>query len=866
MIGMKELRGMSQPGDIVIGAVVPVHVDKMYPATIFTETPSSAICKTFRFENYQRIQALRFAVEEINKDPDLLPNITIGYQILDSCTVLQRALSGTLQLLTGHKEPVPNYRCQQAMPLAAIIGHSISTYSMMLAHILGLYRYPQISHFSTSSLLSDRTQFHSFFRTVPSDAFQCQGLAQLVLHFGWTWVGLVALDNDYGQQGIQMIKRDLLNAGACVAFTENIILNQQNRNAPQIARVIKESAAKVVVFFSTDIDLLFVLDEMLRQNISEKILVASEAWATSAFLAEDKYSKILSGTIGFALHSGTIPGFKDFLNSIHFSLSLDDELLKIFWEQAFGCQFQDQANATVTSEYSVKICTGSEDLGNIQNSYNDVSSLRVTYNVYTAVRVVAKALHDLSRCNDGEGPFCKGTCAYIGRFEPWQLLHYMKQVRLKTGSGTEFAFHENGDPTAVYDIINWQFSPLGKIQQVKVGSYDTGATAGDIFTVNISALHWSTGQKEQGLFLIVNSALQVPRSICSQSCPPGYSKAVLPGKPVCCFECFPCPHGEISNKTDSPYCFKCPWDMWPNIKRDSCLPKPREFLSYEDSLGETLATTSISSSLVPFAILVLFVHYKITPIVRANNYLLSCLLLVSLSLCFLCSLFFIGFPHPEMCRLRQVTFGMVFALCISCILAKTFMVVVAFKATKPNSSLKKWTRPRISYLIVVLCILIQTCLCTMWLLLSPPFFEENIRTKVGVVIVECNDGSSVAFWCMLGYLGLLASVSFFVAFLARRLPDSFNEAKFITFSMGTFLSVWISFIPATMSARGKYIVAMEIFAILSSTWALVVCMFVPKCFIILFRPNMNSREHLMGKEKRGSEKQACKQNNTTGRH
>ncbi|KAE8620416.1 hypothetical protein XENTR_v10010235 [Xenopus tropicalis] len=775
---MKELRGMSQPGDIVIGAVVPVHVDKMYPATIFTETPSSAICKTFRFENYQRIQALRFAVEEINKDPDLLPNITIGYQILDSCTVLQRALSGTLQLLTGHKEPVPNYRCQQAMPLAAIIGHSISTYSMMLAHILGLYRYPQISHFSTSSLLSDRTQFHSFFRTVPSDAFQCQGLAQLVLHFGWTWVGLVALDNDYGQQGIQMIKRDLLNAGACVAFTENIILNQQNRNAPQIARVIKESAAKVVVFFSTDIDLLFVLDEMLRQNISEKILVASEAWATSAFLAEDKYSKILSGTIGFALHSGTIPGFKDFLNSIHFSLSLDDELLKIFWEQAFGCQFQDQANATVTSEYSVKICTGSEDLGNIQNSYNDVSSLRVTYNVYTAVRVVAKALHDLSRCNDGEGPFCKGTCAYIGRFEPWQ----------------------------------------------------------------------------------------VPRSICSQSCPPGYSKAVLPGKPVCCFECFPCPHGEISNKTDSPYCFKCPWDMWPNIKRDSCLPKPREFLSYEDSLGETLATTSISSSLVPFAILVLFVHYKITPIVRANNYLLSCLLLVSLSLCFLCSLFFIGFPHPEMCRLRQVTFGMVFALCISCILAKTFMVVVAFKATKPNSSLKKWTRPRISYLIVVLCILIQTCLCTMWLLLSPPFFEENIRTKVGVVIVECNDGSSVAFWCMLGYLGLLASVSFFVAFLARRLPDSFNEAKFITFSMGTFLSVWISFIPATMSARGKYIVAMEIFAILSSTWALVVCMFVPKCFIILFRPNMNSREHLMGKEKRGSEKQACKQNNTTGRH
>ncbi|OCT59483.1 hypothetical protein XELAEV_18000905mg [Xenopus laevis] len=839
MIGMKELSAMSQSGDIIIGGVVPVHVDKTYPATSFTEKPSSAICKTFRFENYQRIQALRFAVEEINNDPNLLPNITLGYQIFDSCTVLQRALSGTLQILTGHKEPVPNYRCQQAVPLAAIIGHSISTYSMMLAHILGLYRYPQISHFSTSSLLSDRTQFHSFFRTVPSDAFQSQGLAQLVLHFGWTWVGLVATDNDYGQQGIQMIKRDILNAGACVAFTENIILSQKDRNAPQIALTIKQSTAKAVIFFSTDLDLLFVLDELLRQNISEKILVASEAWATSAFLAIDKYSGILSGTVGFALHSGTIPGFKDFLNSINPSSFLDDELLKTFWEQAFGCKFQEKTNATGPL---LKICTGSEELGNIQNSYNDVSGLRVTYNIYTAVQVIAKALHDLSRCIEGDGPFSQGTCANIRKFEPWQLLHYMKQVHLKTGSETEFFFHENGDPTAIYDIINWQFRPLGKIQQVKVGSYDMGATTGNIFSVNISALNWSTGQKE------------VPQSICSQSCQPGFSKAVLPGKPVCCFECVPCHQSEISNKTDSPYCSKCPWDMWPNSNRDRCLPKPREFLSYEDSLGKTLATASVSSSLVPVAILGLFIHYKITPIVRANNYLLSCLLLVSLSLCFLCSLFFIGYPQPETCHLRQVTFGMVFALCISCILAKTFIVVIAFKATKPDSSLKKWTRPRISYIIVFLCVVIQTFLCMIWLMLSPPFFEENISTKLGVVIVECNDGSSTAFWSMLGYLGLLASVSFFVAFLARRLPDSFNEAKFITFSMGTFLSVWISFIPASVSARGKYTVAMEIFAILSSTWALVVCMFVPKCFIILFRPNMNSREHIMGKERGCSHK------------
>ncbi|XP_053319866.1 extracellular calcium-sensing receptor-like [Spea bombifrons] len=832
-----ELTGMEMKGEIIIGAVLPIHVDKSYPKNNYTQKPAPAVCKTFRFENYQRAQAIRFTVEEINQDPDLLPNVTLGFRVFDSCTVLQRAVTGTLQLLTGQGQPQPNYHCQQDAPLAAIIGHSVSTYSILMAHILGLYRYPQISHFSTSSLLSDRTQFRSFFRTVPSDTFQSRGLAQLVLHFGWNWVGLVAIDNDYGQQGIQMIKRDILKAGACVAFTENIMISQQDRNAPHIARVIKESTAKVVVFFSTDIDLVHILDEMLKQNVTGKIWVASEAWATSPFLAVEKYSRFLSGTIGFALHSGTMSGFREFLNSIHPSMSVGREWVRLFWEEAFGCKFLDDINITNSQTPPIRECTGSENLQSLQNNYNDVSGLRVTYNVYTAVRVVAKALQDLNMCKNGEGPFSNGTCASLLNFKPWQLLHYMKKVRLVESSGRELFFNENGDPTAVYDIVNWQLGPKGRIRQVKVGSYDTSADTESIFTIDTNVVQWGTGGKE------------VPVSVCSQSCPPGFRKASINGQPVCCFQCIPCPSGEISNQTDSLDCSKCPWDMWPNVQQSSCIPKTREFLSYEDPLGATLAATSTSSSLVPFAVLVLFIHYKTTPIVRANNYSLSCLLLVSLSFCFLCSLAFIGYPQTEKCLLRQVTFGIVFALCVSCILAKTVMVVFAFRATRPGSSLKKWTNPLVSYVIVASCIIIQTFLCILWVFLSPPFLEHNIKIKPGIIVIECNEGSPVAFWCMLGYLGLLATVSFIVAFLARRLPDSFNEAKFITFSMLAFLSVWVSYIPASLSARGKYTVAMEIFAIQSSSWALVICMFAPKCFIILFKPNMNSRDHLMGKEK-----------------
>ncbi|XP_069816341.1 extracellular calcium-sensing receptor-like [Dendropsophus ebraccatus] len=827
--------GMSLDGNIIIGVVFDIYVDKTYPIINYNERPSPATCKTLTLNNFQRAQAVHFAVKEIAQN--FLPNITLGFQIFDSCIVLQRSMSGTLRLLSGYENSLPNFRCNQDSQLAAVIGDSTSTNSISLAHILGLYRYPQISHFATSSILSNRIQFRSFFRTVPSDAFQSWGLAQLVLHFGWTWIGLLAIDNDYGQQAVQLVKRDLLKAEACVAFTENIISSRQDRNAPHIAQVVKDSTATVVVIFSPDIDLSFVLDEMMRQNVTGKVLITSEAWATSSFLSVKKYSRLLLGTIGFAVHSGNMPGFVDFLNKINPSMVVGNQYIKIFWEQVFGCKFQDQTSPEVTSNSTIKECTGHESLASIQSNFNDVSTVRATYNVYTAVHMVAKALSDLGKCKKGDGPFPNGTCADIENFKPWQLLHYMKKLHLNMSDGTQLFFDENGDPPAVYDIVNWQLSPEGQLQQVKVGSYDTSTTSGNIFTINTSHIQWGAGHHE------------VPVSVCSSSCPPGFRKAATKGQPSCCFQCIPCPNGEISNHTDSLQCIKCPWDMWPNPTQDYCCPKTQEYLSQEDPLGVTLMAIGISSSLVPVAILGLFIRYRTTPIVRANNYSLSCLLLVSLSLCFLCSLVFIGYPQYEICLLRQVTFAIVFALCVSCILAKTIMVVIAFEATRPGSQLRKWTRPCVSYLIVTSCVLIQIFLCIMCLTFSPPFPEVKSESHSGVLIIQCNEGSPLAFWSVLGYLGLLASISFIVAFLARRLPDSFNEAKFITFSMLAFLSVWVSYIPASLSSQGKYMVAMEIFAIQSSTWGLVICMFLPKCFIIVVRPDMNSREKLITKLK-----------------
>uniref|UniRef100_F7AT22 Forkhead box protein N3 n=1 Tax=Xenopus tropicalis TaxID=8364 RepID=F7AT22_XENTR len=775
--------------------------------------------KKFAIEYYQGMQALIFAVEEINSNPELLPNITLGYDVLDTCYTLRRAAQGTLSMLSGGTQSTPNYNCHQGTRLAGDCSQQCLESFCIVFVLL------QISYFATSPVLSDRNLFPSFFRTVPSDEFQMRGLAQLVSHFGWSWVGLLATDNDYGQYGLQIAMQEIINSGACVAFNEYILTGRPDRNAPRLAQVIKESTSKVVIAITGDSDLVIVLEELLRQNVTGKIWIATEAWATANLLSNERFQGILLGAIGFAIYSGQMPSFSDYLNSLHPSNDLYDPFIKEFWEQAFSCKWPSQKNVTLVDNAREQTCTGNERLESVLTKVDR----RVSGNVYTAVYAIAWALHNLLNCTAGLFSFTE--CIYISNS---QLLQYIKKVNFKTPAGNRVFFDERGNPPAIYDIVNWHLTSQGSLGQITVGKYDLSAPNGKSLYIDNGLINWA-------------SKTQVPVSKCSPSCSSGFRKVIVPRKPPCCYDCAQCPQGQISNQTDAVECHPCSWDTWPNLQQDRCLPRPTEFLSYGDPLGYSLAAISIFSSLIPLGVLGVFIHQKKTPIVRANNYSLSCLLLLSLFLCFLCSLGFIGYPQPEKCLLRQVAFGMVFALCISCVLAKTITVVIAFNATKPGSRLRKWTGVKVSYCVIGFCIFVQIIDCALWLIFSPPFHELDTDTQPGVIIANCNEGSPTAFWCMLGYLGLLASISFIVAFLARRLPDSFNEAKLITFSMLAFLSVWVSFIPAYLSARGMYTVAMEVFAILSSSWAVVGCIFVPKCYIVLFRPNLNSRENLIGK-------------------
>ncbi|KAJ1080429.1 hypothetical protein NDU88_000634 [Pleurodeles waltl] len=142
-----EVTGLSRDGDITLGGIFPLHDDVEFQQTSFTVKPSPVTCQSFRTQNYQALQAMIFAVEDINRNPNFLPNVTLGFQIYDSCRMRQRSLEGTLWMLAGKKQPPPNFRCQQNRPLMGIIGDAGSSSSIVMAWVLGLYRCPQLLHY-----------------------------------------------------------------------------------------------------------------------------------------------------------------------------------------------------------------------------------------------------------------------------------------------------------------------------------------------------------------------------------------------------------------------------------------------------------------------------------------------------------------------------------------------------------------------------------------------------------------------------------------------------------------------------------------------------------------------------------------------
>ncbi|XP_062992912.1 vomeronasal type-2 receptor 26-like [Elgaria multicarinata webbii] len=838
-----------QSGDLIIGGITSYGLLVSSPIA-FTEETQKALSEELMVipKHFQHIVALDFAVKEINENPQILPNITLGFHIYDSYDNARKTYHATMLLLTMLENVVPNYVCDIQSTLTAVIGGLDSEISLYVANILDTYKTPQLIY-GPAPMMNTKTPGLPFYQLVPHEALQYEGILSLLLHFRWMWIGIVVMDNDNGERFLQVVIPLFSKWGVCFAFIERVPklsfdtkINDAFVQGAQIHDNVMGSKANVVVAHGESYSAAFLLwspylseQEGIVKEVKGKVwIITAQIEFTLLVLQRNWDTEIFHGAISFRIHSTNLPGFQQFLESRNLFSCKEDGFIKDFWQQAFGCVFPN----SIVGRADGDICTGEEKLESLPGSFFEMSMTGHSYSIYNAVYAVAHALHHaMSSSRAAHGAMMNGVEAKHQNLQFGQLQPFLKWISFNNSAGDKVSFNQNGELVAELDVTNWIIFSNHSFHRVRVGRMDPEAPLGQAFTIDEEAITW------HGWF---NQSQ--PLSQCTASCQPGSHKKMKEGEPFCCYNCIPCPEGKISNQEDANDCVKCSAKDYPSKKQDFCIPKRITFLHHEEPLGLSLTAFALSFSFITALVLGAFMKHHNTPIVIANNRNLTYTLLISLLLCFLCALLFIGHPQKVTCLLRQTAFGLIFSVAVSCVLAKTIMVVLAFMATRPGSRIRKWLGKELASSIVLSCSLNQVGICTGWLATSAPFPDEDMHSGTEEIVLECNDGSVSLFYCVLGYMGFLAMLSLTVAFLARKLPDSFNEAKFITFSMLVFCSVWLSFVPTYLSTKGKYMVAVEIFSIIASSAGLLGCIFLPKCYIIVYRPELNNREQLIRKK------------------
>ncbi|KAJ7995391.1 hypothetical protein DPEC_G00244080 [Dallia pectoralis] len=488
--GGAECPQLAKDGDIILGGIFSIHRSWKNSELNYTQSPPPQECT----RGIQIVQAMLFAIEEVNNSTSLLPGVSLGYRIYDSCGSTARSVRVALALANGNQETATDGPgCSRPAQVQAIIGEDSSSPCMAIATVLGPFSIPVISHFATCGCLSDKIRYPSFLRTIPSDYYQSRALALLVKHFGWTWVGAIRSNDDYGNYGMSTFVETAKRLEICLEYSVAFFRTDSEEKLKRVVESIRMSTSRVIVTFLSFLDLDILVRELARHNLTGYQWVGTEGWILDSYIARLEAHHILDGAIGLSIPKAHVTGLEEFILDVRpLSLSgIDSSLFTEFWETLFDCHFRQGERIEMKRGQTQRVCTGSEELFGLQNTFTDLSLMGIFNNVYKGVLAVAHVFHNIWGCGK--------TCGNKTQPDPKTILGHLKKVYFKTTEGEEVFFNENGDVTAKYDVINWQSKPDGSVEFVTVGFYDSSLTTDRQLTINNSAIVWTLNAKQVGL-------------------------------------------------------------------------------------------------------------------------------------------------------------------------------------------------------------------------------------------------------------------------------------------------------------------------------------------------------------------------------
>ena len=774
------------------------------------------------------MMAMIYAVDKINNVSSLLPNKTIGYEIEDTCQSIPKTMSFALEIVSKYR---PNSVCRsledccrldtnhfQHKRISAVIGPASSWISIPVARLLGLYGIPQISYASTSRILADKTRYGSFLRTVPSDQFQAQAMAELVQYFHWNYVFLIASDDDYGKMGAAAFKTAAKNLSVCIANDEFVSfssLNADRQIEDTMLKLKSAERAEVVIVFSYLEQGEMLLKKAEQFEITDRTWVTSDGWnSVSSEMEKLNISKnTLKGLLSFSIRSKPVTDFNHFLRSTSVQKAWNNSWFTKLLEETLKCQAsQNNRDLKLGVSPPRKLC----DPGATLPADHEIPTDFVA-NVIDAVYVVAHALHNILTCN-------QTRCLNISLpISPETLLDFASKVDFSGVDYTKVKFDKNGERTnSDYVIRNLHLSSKNRLQFIDVGHW---SKYGDEtrFTVNQSLIQWNKGKK--------------PVSTCFRECQPG-EKVV--GQSECCWHCQKCDKGQVSFTSGSLNCTACNETHYANAKRTQCIFREIVYLKVSDTAGIVILTLSCLVILVLTSVAVIFVRERRTPVVMDSSPYLLVLFFITLLLSSILTIIHVGCkPTDASCTSTSILLVLVFLFYSSFFLTKTKSATQFLKSAA--SRLRDMHIAHLQLLGVGVLFLVQSILIIAWQATSISIArhhnqEDNTR------LLECYESFSAAHIIGICYPIVVLVVATVLAYRERHLPDNFNEAKSMSFSTLALCILVVAFIPTYRYVYGTNRILVVAFTLFVSAFSCMGCMFVPKLYIIFLRPERNTAE------------------------
>ena len=767
-------------------------------------------CGPFRNYVVESVEAMIFAIRRINEDTSILPNVNLTFEIRDTCSIPTRALQQALNYIHDQDS--------NGIPISAVMGPAISDSSILVANILGLFRIPQISYASSAATLSDKSRYKYFFRTIPSDALQARVIANLIHKFKWTYIFAFYSTDTYGIDGINSLVEQLQqnkSANLCLALQIGLPLGVlENDTAFDVAveKMSKEwvrNASVAVIFGHVQQaqGMLSAVERKLEVDHDSPVdnitWIAAESWAITL---NPKFYKRARGMLAVHPELIIISEFVEYFSTLTPNIT-SNPWFNDYWELFFNCSLKDNACNLETQRLPTNKTLAFEHPNIIQGIYAFALAIHNIISYYCPNQTL---------CDEIVIPHSTGQAAN-GELLRRQLLNIsLSDIPMLQKEGQ--LFDKNGDVQNSYTIFNLQTDLSDAYSFRPVGSWDHV----NLLNISVSDIEWRSGR-------------EVPQSVCSLPCGPSQEPVSAPNQAQCCWTCRSCLGDFTVSSGDR--CYECKEKFIPNFDKSNCTAIPITYLTWSSPFGIVLVVLTAFGIIVCLGSGIVYAVFIKNAVIKASSRELSAMLLGGTFLCYTLPLVFLITPSPSSCGIQRLVSGSCFAIVFSALLVKTNRIHRLFNHSEMTSALPRFVSPVSQVVFTLLLALIQLVIASIWLAVEPPRVKTVLVNRKLLELV-CDHSPHATLVVTVVYNLILLTTCAFFAFRTRKVPEHFNEAKFISITVFSLYVIWLAFVPTfyistTVQVGSEFQTFSLLITILLSASTTLCCLLIPKLYLVL---------------------------------